>query len=162
MSMPPDSCRCWADCGAGNVHTILLHTSPLSKVLSIFPAVPASWTDVGFHQLRAGGGLLVSANRTAGSTKFVRLLSENGGPITLHVNDPAWTGATIPTAIPSSVKVAAAAAGQGEWTVTGLGANASVVLFVGSAAPELVIAPLAGNASEFNWWGYRREMQPLH
>ena len=89
-------------------------------------------------------------------------MSENGGPITLHVNDPAWTGATVPTAIPSSVKVAAAAAGEGEWTVTGLGANASVVLFVGSAAPELVIAPLAGNASEFNWWGYRREMQPLH
>ena len=50
---------CGADCGAGNVHTILLHTLPLSKVLSISPAVPPSWTDVSFDQLRADGGLLV-------------------------------------------------------------------------------------------------------
>ena len=42
-----------AYCGAGNVHTILLHTSPSSKVLSVFSAVPSDWKDVGFHQLRA-------------------------------------------------------------------------------------------------------------
>jgi alpha-L-fucosidase 2 len=154
-----------AYCGAGNVHTILLHTSPSSKVLKIFAAVPNHWKDVGFHQLRAGGGLLVSANRTGGVTKFVRILSENGGAIKLRVVDDAWeSAATPPTAIPATVRVAPAAgpgSSKGEWALT-LGKNESVVLYLGATAPELTIAPLAGNETEYNWWGYTREMQPLH
>ena len=44
-----------AYCVAGNVHTILLHTSPISKLLHVFPAVPDTWKDASFHQLRASG-----------------------------------------------------------------------------------------------------------
>jgi hypothetical protein len=154
-----------AYCGAGNVHTILLHTSPRSNTLNVFAAVPDHWKDVGFHQLRAGGGLLVSANRTGGLTQFVRIFSEIGGAITLRVVDDAWEAATKPpTAIPATVHVAPAAgpgSSKGEWALT-LGKNESVVLHLGVKAPELTIAPLAGNASEYNWWGYTREMQPLH
>lgn len=154
-----------AYCGAGNVHTILLHTSPSSKVLNVFAAVPDQWKDVGFHQLRAGGGLLVSANRTGGVTNFVRIFSENGGSIKLRVVDAAWQSAsTPPTAIPSTVRVAPATgpgSAKGEWAFN-LPINGSVVLYLGTKAPELTIAPLVGNATEYNWWGYTREMQPLH
>jgi hypothetical protein len=154
-----------AYCGAGNVHTILLHTSPSTKLLSVFPAVPERWQDVGFHQLRAGGGLLVSANRTGGVTQFVRLLSETGGALKLRVVDEAWeTASAPPSAIPSTVKVSAATGAgvsKGDWTLT-LGKNESVVLYLGTKVPELTIAPLAGNASEYHWFGYTREMQPLH
>ena len=156
-----------AYCGAGNVHTILLHTSPLTRVLSVFPAVPAdaAWHNVGFHQLRAGGGLLVSANRTGGETKFIRILSELGGTTKFRVHDPAWERAAAPpTAIPASVRVAAVPGAPGEWAVT-LARNQSAVLHVGAAAlgrAELIIAPCEGNASEYHWFGYTREMQPLH
>ena len=151
-----------AYCGAGNVHTVLLHTSPLSKVLGVFHAVPAEWQDVGFHQLRAGGGLLVSANRTAGETKFVRVRSAHGGKVMMRVNDVAWDSAgSPPSSIPAAVKVSAVPGLAGLWSFT-LAANQSVVLYLGATAPELTIAPLAGNASEFNWFGYTREMQPLH
>ena len=143
-----------AYCGAGNVHTILLHTSPSSNLLSIFPAVPSNWQDVGFHQLRAGGGLLVSANRTGGVTKFVRLFSATGGALKLRVVDPVWESSiTPPSAIPSTVKVSAATGAgtaTGEWALT-LGKNESVVLHIGTEAPELTIAPVAGNVSEYNW-----------
>lgn len=143
-----------AYCGAGNVHTILLHTSPSSKLLSIFPAVPSNWRDVGFHQLRAGGGLLVSANRTGGVTKFVRLFSATGGDLKLRVVDPAWDGSNAPpSAIPSTVKVSAATGAgtaSGEWALK-LKKNGSVILYMGAKAPELTIAPLAGNVSEYNW-----------
>ena len=43
-----------------------------------------------------------------------------------------------------------AASSAGEWSLT-LGKNESVVLYLGAKAPELTIAPLAGNASEYNW-----------
>ena len=50
-----------AYCVAGNVHTILLHTSPLSHVLHVFPAVPHTWADASFHQLRASGAYTIPA-----------------------------------------------------------------------------------------------------
>jgi hypothetical protein len=87
-----------AYCGAGVVHTMLLHSVPAvplpaeipttntyahTPVLRIFPGTPSAWADVTFHQLRAEGGLLVSAVRKGGMTQFVRVLSEQGGPVLL-------------------------------------------------------------------------------
>eukprot|EP01052_Picozoa_sp_SAG31_P043176 SAG31_NODE_7107_length_1786_cov_1.634262_2_plen_133_part_00 len=132
-------------------------------MLHIFPGIPATWEDVGFHQLRAGGGLLVSANRTAGSTKFVRILSERGGTTKFRVHEAAWEAAKAPpTAIPSTVKITGVHGSQGEWMVT-LAKNESVVVYIArDSLKELVIAPLDGNTSEYNYWGYTKEMQPLH
>ena len=113
--------------------------------------------------VRGTGGLLVSANRTAGAVKFVRILSEQGGTVVLRVHgDPRWQSSAAPTAIPPSVKVTTASATRGEWKLT-LAKGQHVVLHMGGAtAPPLVIAPVVGNSSEFNWWGFTREMQPLH
>merc|ERR1711920_246891 len=110
-----------------------------------------TWADVGFHQLRAMGALLVSANRTAGSTRFVRLLSEHERDVTLHVHDKAWETATLPFTAPSSVKVRAAGA-DGRWTLS-LAHGQSVVLWMGSVMPQLVVAPVVGTVKEYNYWG---------
>eukprot|EP01047_Picozoa_sp_COSAG01_P112835 COSAG01_NODE_41558_length_450_cov_0.547009_1_plen_64_part_01 len=51
--------------------------------------------------VRGAGGLLVSANRTAGAVKFVRILSEQGGTVVLRVHgDPRWQSSAAHTAIP--------------------------------------------------------------
>jgi alpha-L-fucosidase 2 len=54
--------------------------------LRIFPAVPLSWKNVSFRQLRAEGAFLVSASMQEGKVKKVVVFSERGG--TLRVEDP--------------------------------------------------------------------------
>ena len=50
-------------------------------ILRVFPAVPQSWEDASFSQLRAEGALLVSAVRSGGRTTSVTILSEKGGSV---------------------------------------------------------------------------------
>ena len=51
-----------------------------SGPIRIFPAVPSTWKDVEFHDLRAEGAFLVSAKRSAGQTQWVRIKSLAGEP----------------------------------------------------------------------------------
>jgi len=46
----------------------------------IFPAMPSSWKDVEFHNLRAEGAFLVCAKRAKGRTAWVRIKSLAGEP----------------------------------------------------------------------------------
>jgi len=46
--------------------------------IRVFPALPASWNDISFKNLRARGAFLVSAKREAGKTKFVHIKSLAG------------------------------------------------------------------------------------
>lgn len=55
-------------------------------VISIFPAIPADWTDVAFIGLRAMGGVLVSATRSGGHITDLKILSEHGGPVTIKAD----------------------------------------------------------------------------
>ena len=48
--------------------------------IHIFPAVPAIWQEAVFHDLRAEGAFLVSANRKDGNTLWVRVKSLAGEP----------------------------------------------------------------------------------
>lgn len=48
-------------------------------VIEVFPAIPASWKDCAFTQLRAQGAFLVSAERKNGQTIRCALTSEKGG-----------------------------------------------------------------------------------
>lgn len=47
-------------------------------VIRVFPAVPAEWSDLAFHDLRAEGAFLVSAKREDGATRFIRIESLAG------------------------------------------------------------------------------------
>ncbi|BDS06978.1 hypothetical protein NT6N_20180 [Oceaniferula spumae] len=49
-----------------------------SELIRIFPALPDAWKDVKFDSLRAEGAFLVSAERAAGVTKWVRIKSLAG------------------------------------------------------------------------------------
>jgi len=48
--------------------------------IRIFPAVPSTWKDVEFRDLRTEGAFLVSAKRSAGQTEWVRIKSLAGEP----------------------------------------------------------------------------------
>jgi len=62
---------------AAAVQEMLLQSH--SGVVRVFPAVPASWKDVGFDSLRSYGAFLVSAKKKAGKVVEVRAGSEKGG-----------------------------------------------------------------------------------
>ncbi len=72
-------------CIANNIQNMLIQRSsdPAQEQpgpIRIFPALPANWMDVEFHNLRAEGAFLVSANRKAGITEWIRIQSLAGEP----------------------------------------------------------------------------------
>lgn len=83
---------------ASGIQEMLLQSH--TGVISLFPAIPSDWTDVGFTRLRAEGAVLVSADIKNGQLADVRMLGERGGRFkvafrgdTLTVDLPAgkWT-----------------------------------------------------------------------
>lgn len=54
--------------------------------IRIFPALPASWKNVEFRDLRAEGAFLVSARRKHGNTEWVRIKSLAGEPCRIKVD----------------------------------------------------------------------------
>merc|ERR1711966_63113 len=131
---------------------MLLHTNPQTKVLHIFQGVPATWKNVSFHQLRADGGLLVSAKMISGQTQFVRLISKSNGRHRFSVGEGAWRN---PIQVdPATTNVTAIS--DGVWEVT-LTAGHHVLLYPEDMIPDFTISAVASNASEHNWFGYRRE-----
>ncbi len=55
-----------------------------SGIVKLFPAIPESWTEAGFTDLRTYGAFLVSADRVAGKVHSVRIKSEKGGPVKIE------------------------------------------------------------------------------
>lgn len=64
------------------VHDMLLQS--WGNKIRVFPALPDSWTDVVFHNLRTEGAFLVSASRKNGKTVFVRIKSIAGEPCIIN------------------------------------------------------------------------------
>jgi len=70
-------------------------------VIRVFPAIPADWETCAFHDLRAEGAFVVSAQRKEGATRWVSIHSEKGLPCCVYL--PGWKavhqiskGKTIP------------------------------------------------------------------
>jgi alpha-L-fucosidase 2 len=55
-----------------------------SGTVRVFPAVPASWKDASFRNLRAEGAFVVGAEREGGATQSVEILAEKGGLLRLE------------------------------------------------------------------------------
>ena len=106
---------------------------------------------------------MVSASRKAGRTEWVHLTATVAGKFSFTVpDDAAGWGAVAPRSRPSSVKVSRSTKNESSWSVT-LAAGKSVALWpAGEPQPPFIIAPLAGNPKEFNYWGYNHDMLPLH
>ncbi|MEU3458839.1 carbohydrate-binding protein [Streptomyces sp. NPDC006733] len=62
--------------GAQAVHDMLCQS--WGGLIRVFPAVPAGWPDVTLHDFRTQGAFLISASRTAGVTRFIRVRSLAG------------------------------------------------------------------------------------
>ncbi len=56
-----------------------------SGVIEIFPAIPASWKNVGFNNLRAEGAFLISAAKTNCMIDAVTVTAEQGGTLRLKL-----------------------------------------------------------------------------
>lgn len=70
--------------GAQCVHDMLLQS--WGGKIRVFPAVPSSWDEATFHDLRTEGAFLVSAVRKAGKTIGIRIKSLSGSPCILHTD----------------------------------------------------------------------------
>ena len=55
-------------------------------VIRVFPAVPDSWADAVYHNLRTEGAFLVSAARKEGETQWIRIRSLAGEPLVLQTD----------------------------------------------------------------------------
>lgn len=53
-------------------------------VVKVFPSVSARWPDTSIASLRAPGAFLIDADRSGGMTRWVRVHSEAGAPLTLQ------------------------------------------------------------------------------
>ncbi|HEX9107166.1 MAG TPA: hypothetical protein VF832_08055, partial [Longimicrobiales bacterium] len=117
--------------------------------LRVFPAVPAAWSDVSFDRFRGEGAFLVSAVRTGGQTRWVRVQSLAGQPCVVVVPD--WSAAVVRAHGGSAAAPAIKPEGSGRFTVT-LPRGGWVVLAPDAAAalPPLSAAPrAAGIANPF-------------
>lgn len=75
---------------ANNIQEMLIQSwsdpaAARSGPIRIFPALPSAWPDVEFHDLRAEGAFLVSAKRSGGVTRWVRIRSLAGEPCRVRV-----------------------------------------------------------------------------
>ncbi|MCQ9134222.1 glycosyl hydrolase family 95 catalytic domain-containing protein [Streptomyces hilarionis] len=106
-------------------------------VVRIFPAVPAAWTDLTLHDFRTQGAFLVSAVRTAGRTRFVRIRSLAGEPLKVKHGLVGRLTALLDDGSPARTHDL----GDGVLSVD-LPRGREVLIHSGSR-PDLVIAPVA-------------------
>jgi alpha-L-fucosidase 2 len=67
---------------ASAVQEMLLQSH--SGIIEVFPAIPGSWHDASFHQFRAEGAFVISANKENGKVKTITIVSEKGGELKLR------------------------------------------------------------------------------
>ena len=75
---------------ANNIQDMLIQSwsdpaKEQSGPIRIFPALPAAWKDVEFHDFRTEGAFLVSAKRSGGKTEWVKIRSLAGEPCTVKL-----------------------------------------------------------------------------
>lgn len=68
---------------AAGVQEMLLQSH--TGVVRIFPAVPSSWKDASFENLRAMGAFVVSAEMKDGNVSKVKVVSEKGGRLRMAI-----------------------------------------------------------------------------
>lgn len=74
---------------AAGIQEMLLQSH--TGVIRIFPAIPADWRDVSFNNLRAEGGILVSAELHDGKPVKATAMSERGGKAVFAIGEKTFT-----------------------------------------------------------------------
>ncbi|MGN7722055.1 glycosyl hydrolase family 95 catalytic domain-containing protein [Chitinophaga sp. 22620] len=81
---------------AQGVHELLLQSR--EDYLQVFPAVPDSWKDVSFRNLRAEGAFLVTAWKENGVPAAVKVAAEQGGLLRIRLPFKTWIAEKVPMA----------------------------------------------------------------
>jgi alpha-L-fucosidase 2 len=128
------------------IHEMLLQS--WGGTLRIFPAIPAGWKEVAFHELRAEGAFLVSAVRRGGRTVLVKVKSLAGEPANLRadLDDPEIVG--------SSRRSMAKKQADGTWRLTLAKGESLVLQARGLSSADRTIAPIAATGDQ-NAFGLR-------
>ncbi|RPE05496.1 hypothetical protein EGT74_24230 [Chitinophaga lutea] len=79
---------------AQGVHELLLQSR--NGYLQVFPAVPRSWKDVSFENLRAEGAFLVSAAKENGVPSKVTVVAEKKGLLRIRLPFRTWLSKSMP------------------------------------------------------------------
>ncbi|MHC3467961.1 glycosyl hydrolase family 95 catalytic domain-containing protein [Streptomyces sp. 7R007] len=115
-------------------------------VVRVFPAVPGTWADVTLHDFRTQGAFLVTAVRSGGVTRFVRVRSLAGEPLVLRHS---LTGGPVTALLDDGTPARTRAEGEGTLAVD-LPQGREVLLYAGER-PELVVAPVATTVPGAPW-----------
>lgn len=145
----------WEESLNATIETPLSVTVPIHEMLLqswgerivVFPAVTDQWQDVTFHQLRAEGAFLVSAERRNGKTRWIHITSEAGEPCLIECDliHPRIEGLSENSMTP---------AGNGRWTID-LKRGESVTLFNEGEQTAPVIRPVAAQTDRLNSFGLK-------
>ncbi|WP_276504730.1 glycosyl hydrolase family 95 catalytic domain-containing protein [Terrimonas pollutisoli] len=114
--------------------------------IRVFPAVPSSWKDLSFENLRTEGAFLISAVRKYGETKWVRIKSLAGEPCIIH---PGINGK-----LHVSGKAHLKELSNGDYALQ-LKKGEEVVLYK-NAADLLLKADAVKQGGRSNYWGSRK------
>lgn len=79
---------------AQGVHELLLQSK--GGYIEVFPAVPRSWNNVSFTNLRTEGAFLVSAKKENGVPTEVTITAEHGGTLTIRLPFRTWLTRNYP------------------------------------------------------------------
>ncbi|MEU6227600.1 glycoside hydrolase family 95-like protein [Streptomyces sp. NPDC047042] len=115
-------------------------------VVRVFPAVPSAWQDVTLHDFRTQGAFLVSAARTAGTTRFIRIRSLAGEPLRLRHD---LTGGRVSAVLDDGTPARTRTSTDGTLTIE-LAKGREVLLYAGER-PDLVIEPVAPGERGAAW-----------
>ncbi len=126
-----------------STHELMLQSR--KGIIRVFPAMPTTWKDAVFENLRTEGAFLVSGRWREGQADWVRVKSLAGEPCRLrvHFDGPVKTldGATL-TPVGDDLYELPLAKGQ------------EVTLISGNGQPDLVVCPLDGDPFQYNYFGY--------
>jgi alpha-L-fucosidase 2 len=136
--------------GAAGVIDFLLQS--WGNKIRIFPAMPDTWKEASFDQLRAEGGFLVTASRKQGKTQFVHLKSLAGEPCIVKIND--WKDAYT---VDNKIKVSKTST-LGEFVIH-LEKGQEVLLLPNKSTKPFMVVPVQNNKSLFNAYGVKKGQQ---
>jgi len=140
---------------AHNVHELLLQcfdefpeSGQMQATIRVFPAVPTTWSDAVFHNLRTMGAFLVSAARKDGQTQWVRVKSLLGEPCRIRPNLPGRVR------VSGKRKFALHDLGDGVYTLD-LKKGEEALLYTGETVPVPAIKPLPAQEGKCNRYGLK-------
>jgi alpha-L-fucosidase 2 len=115
-------------------------------VIRVFPALPAAWADLTVHHFRTQGAFLLSAHREAGTTRWVRLVSEAGAPCVVRHGIPG----PVDVRDHRGRTLHHSDAGDGAIQVA-LGKGEPALITAKGDRPDPIVAPVRSNGDAPRW-----------